>query len=185
MKIQADAVSFLRRRPWAVALTLLVAVPFLTTVVVDAAVPDANNTITACYKTYTGKIRIIDTEVTKVCGAAEQKLTWASGPDTGWTAPTLLNGWVDYPSPWSPVGYRKIGGVVWLRGLVSNGTLDTAMFTLPAGSRPGIRLLFNVQTWPDVSARMEVHADGTVINGSGSGNNAWISLDGISFPTDG
>lgn len=53
--------------------------------------------------------------------------------DTGWVAPTLTNSWVTADS--LTVGYRRVNGVVYLRGRIANGTSNSA-FTLPAGFRP-------------------------------------------------
>lgn len=55
---------------------------------------------------------------------------------TTWTALTYTNSWVDYGAPNQVGQYRKIGDIVYLRGVVKNGTLNTAAFTLPAGFRP-------------------------------------------------
>src|SRR6478609_9103215 len=39
-------------------------------------------------------------------------------PDTSWHSFAYQNGWVDYPAPYSPSGYRKLSsGLVMLRGL--------------------------------------------------------------------
>lgn len=78
MKVQSEVVRFVRHRPWALTLALLVAVPFATTVV-EAAIPEADGDIHACYKVYNGEVRIIDTDVTTICGPGEEKLSWSSG----------------------------------------------------------------------------------------------------------
>lgn len=58
--------------------------------------------------------------------------------DSGWIAPTLLNSWVNFGGGYSTVGYRKVGSLVTIRGLVKGGvtTDGTEIFTLPAGFRP-------------------------------------------------
>lgn len=61
--------------------------------------------------------------------------TWAV--DTGWIAPTLLNGWVNYGANWEPAGYRRKDGILYLRGLITAGAASTTFFNLPAGFRPG------------------------------------------------
>jgi len=37
-----------------------------------------------------------------------------------WIAPTLENAWADYGGDWTLSGYRKIGDIVYLRGLVDS-----------------------------------------------------------------
>jgi hypothetical protein len=57
-------------------------------------------------------------------------------PDTGWTAPTLVNGWV-LTAGQEPAGFRKLAnGVVEVRGYLTGGTASTTAFVLPAGYRP-------------------------------------------------
>ncbi|MDD2871447.1 MAG: hypothetical protein PHS49_05645 [Candidatus Gracilibacteria bacterium] len=98
-----------------------------------------------------------------------------------WQNVTFQNGWVDYGVDYSPTSYFKdSNGVVHLRGLVKNGTIGVCAFTLPTGYRPPYRVLFTVQTNPNVASRFDIQASGcAVINGS----NARTSLDGISFGT--
>lgn len=58
-------------------------------------------------------------------------------PQMAWVAPTLLNSWVN-DSPTSTSGYQKINGIVYIRGMVKNGTgIPTVIFQLPVGFRPG------------------------------------------------
>lgn len=57
-------------------------------------------------------------------------------PDTPWVTVTLLNGYTHFDGPSAPVQYRRLGGVVYLRGLLSGGNaagLDA--FILPPGFR--------------------------------------------------
>lgn len=60
-------------------------------------------------------------------------------PTTGWVTPALTNGWLSYDggASFNPPGYRMIGPQVFLRGLYRSGTLNTSLFTLPVGLRPG------------------------------------------------
>lgn len=57
--------------------------------------------------------------------------------DTGWITPAFVNGWLNYDAAnYNPAGYRKIGKVVYLRGLVKSGTTAADIFILPPGFRP-------------------------------------------------
>jgi hypothetical protein len=69
-------------------------------------------------------------------------------------------------------------GIVHLRGLISTGTIGQPAFTLPEGYRPLRHCIF-----PGISigafAAIRVEPNGTVR--VVSGNNAWVSLEGITF----
>jgi hypothetical protein len=57
--------------------------------------------------------------------------------DTGWITMTpLLNGWVSVATP----QYRRVDGIVYLRGRVQSGTASTNIFVLPAGFRPIVQV---------------------------------------------
>lgn len=94
--------------------------------------------------------------------------------DSGWIAPTLLNSWVNYGAPFDPIGYRKIGGIVFMRGLAKNGTAPGTIFVLPVGYRTAAQLIVAVVTNVNTIGRMDLQPDGVVRMESGS--NAWFSL---------
>ena len=103
----------------------------------------------------------------------------------GWTAPTLLNSWVDYGSGFNPSGYLKDAlGFVHLRGLIKSGTAPTSIFfVLPVGYRPLYTNLYNVHAG-GANGRVDIDAAGNVyIQSYNGGNNGYISLDGITFAT--
>jgi len=60
------------------------------------------------------------------------RLTTYTTP-TPWTGVTFQNGWVNYGG-YQAAQYRKIGDIVYLRGVIGNGT--GVAFTLPVGFRP-------------------------------------------------
>jgi len=62
---------------------------------------------------------------------------------SGWTGVTFSNGWNNM-SGWSPVQYRKMGDMVYLRGNATGGTVGTVAFTLPVGFRPPGHLSFTI-----------------------------------------
>lgn len=75
------------------------------------------------------------TEILRARGLTEldARLTTAEATidPTAWTSLTLSAGWT------GTFEYRKIGDMVWLRGLnLVAGTLGVTMATLPAGFRP-------------------------------------------------
>ena len=96
-----------------------------------------------------------------------------------WKAVTLLNSWVAYGRGYNPPGhFIDKQGIVHLRGLVQNGTIGQAIFTLPGGYQPPNRELYAVQTATGLG-RCDITSDGQVI--ALQGGNGWFSLDGITF----
>lgn len=95
--------------------------------------------------------------------------------DSGWLYPTFQNGWVDYDSTYGYTRYRKINNVVYIEGLIKNGTISTSLpcFTLPVGYRPAHRLLTSTFS-NNAIGRLDVDTNGYVIPYSGS--NAWYSV---------
>lgn len=99
-----------------------------------------------------------------------------------WHAPTLQNSWVNYGSGFTTAAYTLMDdGWVRLRGLVRNGLLDKAIFTLPVGYRPVAHWLFGVSTNPDAHGRVDILPTGEVM--ATTGNAGWLSLDGLTFST--
>jgi len=110
------------------------------------------------------------------------------GGDTGWITPTFQNAWVNYGSPYAPAGYRMLGGVLYLRGLVKSGTVSTdqtatspaTIFTLPAQYRPAYQMML-VTYSNNAIGRCDVMATtGQVLAVAGS--NVWFNLSGLSVP---
>jgi hypothetical protein len=105
--------------------------------------------------------------------------------DTGWIAPALLNGWVNYGAPWAVAGYRRIGNIVLLKGLIRSGTLAQPGFIVPAGFRVAAanddRHIITVSN--DLLGIVRVYGDGRVQIG-GPGSNAWYSLEGVLWVAD-
>lgn len=74
------AFARVRRSPWAVALVVLACLPAFVGSV-WAAIPDGTGKITGCYSIDTGTLRVIDTDETPDCRAAERRLEWSQkGP---------------------------------------------------------------------------------------------------------
>lgn len=131
-------------------------------------------------------------------GALDARLD-ALEADTGWIAATLATGWTAYGGGFATPAYRKVRGLIHLRGMVkATGTPEHTLhiFTLPAGYRPGALEIFagvGQLTDPspsltDVGIRIEISSGGavtpTVQATTSGGAVAWISLSGITFPAD-
>ena len=111
--------------------------------------------------------------------ATQGKSLMQFGPS--YVVPNFLNSWVNLtPAEYNPAGYYKDAfGRVYLRGMISSGTVNAAAFTLPAGYRPEWRILCAAVS-NFALGRVDVFANGDVMPVSPS-NNAWVSLDGVSF----
>lgn len=100
-----------------------------------------------------------------------------------WTAPTFSFSWSNFGAQYAPAGYKMTpGGIVYLQGLVHNGTVDitgnSPIFTLPEGCRPGYECIRNVISNGSIG-RLDIFADGRV--SALQGSTTWFSLEGISF----
>lgn len=112
-------------------------------------------------------------------GGAGNAVTLAIADLEAVVAPALLNSWVNFGAPFNPAGYYKDQlGIVHLRGLVKNGVIGSAIFTLPAGYRPTNQEIFAV-TSNSAFGRLDVTTAGDVVLGTGS--NLFVSLDSITF----
>jgi hypothetical protein len=113
--------------------------------------------------------------------------------DSGWHyvggvgEPAFENSWVNYGS-WGDAAFRRIGTIVYLSGLIKNGTNPATMFTLPEGYRISATIngtgghIFSGHDSSLVNHRIDVYADGKVnANGVSTG---YVSLNGIRFITD-
>jgi hypothetical protein len=111
---------------------------------------------------------------------------WAIDPTTGiytlqtaWTAPTLLNSWVNFGAGFAGAAYcRDHLGFVHIRGVIKSGTqtAGTVLFALPTGFRPLADQMFTVS---DTGSFLElrVASGGNVTLGIAAPSNAYLSLD--------
>ena len=106
-------------------------------------------------------------------------------PTPAWIAPTLLNGWTIYSpgSGFSLPGYRKIGDIVYLRGMITGGSVAAApFFNLPVGYRISGGAYFIIASAGTPTANyIQVNTSGDVRNVSTLPSNSWLSLDGVYF----
>lgn len=105
---------------------------------------------------------------------------------TAWTAPTLLNSWVNFGGSSQVAQYRKIGDRVEIRGGVKSGTTNP-IFNLPVGFRPpaSVAYLCPASVAGTALAYVYVTATGDVTpSGYGTGGtNGYVDLAPISFST--
>jgi hypothetical protein len=101
-----------------------------------------------------------------------------------YTNASLTNSWVNYVGTYPNAGYTKLSsGMVVLRGAIKSGTLgsSTAAFTLPTTHCPAYDMVFNGIDNANASCAIYVRSTGAVC--VATGNNLFISLEGIRFPT--
>lgn len=84
----------------------------------------------------------------------------------------------------APAGFYKDSfGIVHLQGTVNTGTPDAAIFTLPAGYRPGFQIDFSAPAFAGgtfTTNRATIASDGGVFNDRGTGT-SFVALNGITF----
>jgi hypothetical protein len=97
-----------------------------------------------------------------------------------WTTLSFNTGWANYGSGFQNIGYKKVGDLVFLKGLVlrTSGTAAT-IATLPSGYRPAAECIF-ATTSNDAFSEIRVTTAGAINLVIGTAT-AWVSLDGIVF----
>lgn len=107
-------------------------------------------------------------------------ITSAKLGDSGWINVTFQNGWTNGASP---VSYRKIGDIVFLRGQPTKGTLDgTVIATLPVGYRAAVQRIW---TCPGSSlnyGKIVVNADGSFAMAALPAGGSYLGLDAVNYP---
>jgi len=101
--------------------------------------------------------------------------------DSGWQDVTFESGYGNYGSPFPDVQYRKIGKVVYLKGLMDPATHGTA-FTLPEGYRPPERQAIDVIN-NNSQGRIDIYPTGAVSCDNMTNQSSWVSLQ-FSFLVD-
>jgi hypothetical protein len=107
--------------------------------------------------------------------------------DNAYIAPTLLNGWENFGSSYITAGYIKDAhGYVYLRGFIKSGAtaINTILFNLPGGYRPGAQHLFP-QVSKGATTAIQINVDGNVLLGASTTSADWLSLSGIVFKAGG
>ena len=99
---------------------------------------------------------------------------------SAWTDVSFQNSWVNYGLGEQNVQYRKIGDLVYLRGVMKSGTVGVAYpgFTLPTGFRPPKNVYVDV---PSNNAHGQAFIYPSGIVGITVGSNVSVHLDSIVF----
>ncbi|MGV9206349.1 MAG: hypothetical protein ACOC44_20270, partial [Promethearchaeia archaeon] len=92
--------------------------------------------------------------------------------------PSFQNGWENYGGDFSKAAFWKIGNMVYLQGLIRNGSNDV-MFTLPSGYRPSKDRIIATISSNDIG-RVAILPNGDIDSNS-INSSSWVSLEGINF----
>lgn len=113
------------------------------------------------------------------------KSRWQASNDTGWLAFPYAANYEAYNPGFSTPGYRKIGDLVYLRGVITRNTATaiagSTAGTLPDECWPAGQLIFE-QHLSGVRCRVDVTAAGAIQHVDvGLDVGGYLSLDGIWF----
>jgi hypothetical protein len=108
--------------------------------------------------------------------SVSQALTTIRG-DSGWITPNISAAWSAIAG--EEPGYRRLNGVVYLRGRASRSSGSVALFTLPEGFRPAMQLVVLLEA-NGVARRVSLGSSGVVFDTLGAGAVSALSVG--SFP---
>lgn len=121
-----------------------------------------------------GGISVLDEQGTGLTPFNCSELRADSIRQEAWIAPTFQNGWVNYGGGNATAAYYKDKqGTVWIKGIVKDGSLNAAIFTLPSGYRPAEVNHYAVSS-NYAYGNLKVGSDGVVILTNGS--NVWADI---------
>jgi hypothetical protein len=108
---------------------------------------------------------------------------WHEVGDSG--EPAFENSWVNKGGTNETAAFRKDGeGTVFLKGVITAGTINTAAFTLPAGYRPALGKKFGAWSRSASAAVIaQLNIDGNGVVNPRAGNNDRFSV-ACSFPAE-
>lgn len=95
--------------------------------------------------------------------------------DTGRFPLSLVNGWADYGSGYAAPSYSRLNGVVYIEGLIKNGTA-VGIATLPVGFRPVGTLILTTLRNSTLIARLNITASGVITCETASLSTAYLSI---------
>ena len=100
-----------------------------------------------------------------------------------WITPTFLNSWVNFGGTDASLQYKKdADGTVTVKGAVKNGTLNTAVFTLPVGYRPTEGVISAQGQNASIFCRVNVSPAG-VVQQVGGASTVYLTLN-ITFKAE-
>lgn len=107
--------------------------------------------------------------------------TFGDGYPNGYAVPIQLlsnlvtyeNSWVDYGNEWSPTIVRSFDNYVTINGIVTGGSNNTRVCTMPEGWKPYSNVLTIQMSEGNTFQRVDIRVDG-VYDGE-----LWVMADGI------
>ena len=114
-----------------------------------------------------------------------QDITTATfdGLATPWTAVTFQNGWANKGGSEQPCQYRKIGDIVYLRGMMTRNPVPfaTAAFNLPVGFRPPALVrptpIVGNSSFTLTLSRADITIQGDYLASAGNADSMWWPID--------
>ena len=119
--------------------------------------------------------RQLNEELASAAASATTYTDLLAKPSAWVTVSSFSNSWVAFGAGWSTPRYRKIGDIVYVQGMIKDGTSGLACFTLPVGFRPTEIQVFHSTTSTGV-VRMDVGSNGQVIVYAG-GAGVWAGIN--------
>lgn len=127
-------------------------------------------------------LRTADTARLTIAG--DGTIDFPSANFGAWTDVTFVNSWLNYGSPFQNLQFRKIGDMVYVRGMARKNTsfIDgNRIFTLPSGFRPPASIVLSVRAYDssvgEFAERVTIDAAGDVkVSWDGNGNPNWVSF---------
>jgi hypothetical protein len=122
-------------------------------------------------------------------GTVEVRDTGPSNPMNPLTATTppawiplpFATGWSSYDTTYQSGGYRKLGDMVFLRGLCTQvAGATSSMFTLPSGYRP-LKISLGAHISSVSMVRYDIQTNGSFVTSATISSGNWVSLEGIQF----
>lgn len=114
-------------------------------------------------------------DMAAMIGNAISTANGSRGTDTGWKFfSSFSNGWSNLGSGFQRLRYRRIGQQVQVSGVVTGGTMNATIVTLPTGFRPTAGRVF-----PAISnnAIGSIQIDSTGVLKAPVGSNTWVSIE--------
>jgi hypothetical protein len=109
--------------------------------------------------------------------------------DTAWIPLGLASGWGNYGSTWEQAAYRRLNGVVYIRGLLVNNSGVTrnggnVIATLPAGFRSGTDQHLAVGGINGTAGVVNIMSNGNIQVNTAVGPGQWLSIRINPYPAD-
>lgn len=137
-----------------------------------------------------GKTDILSGNIVDLVGNV--KVNGSPLSDSGWKSAAYRNSWMDYGNGFGGLQYRLLNGVLYLRGTIKGGAVNSIVSNLPAGFRPIVPTGSSAMEFPIVarqgttwySGAMYAYANGDLKYDAPPG--AWSGADRViinaSFP---